>query len=249
LVANALQAQQESIRSQDEAIERQERLLQAQRSEINELRTINSDVVEKKRIALQKRGPTPSTAYRTASTRSTDWLPATTDSTMRARMNPQATAAKSAKPSVPPTTKAATQPATTRASSLPPTKIAAPAIAPLLASEDAASDSESSDIVTAEKLAGLAIESDSEACRDAAKEQRAAANADDSSDKLFHLRKALRLCPANAELHHSLGKVYASMNRSSDAKQAFEEALKADPTFSAAKSSLDNLTERTEQRF
>jgi hypothetical protein len=249
LVANALQAQQESVRSQDEAIERQERLLQAQRSELNELRTMNSDVVEKKRIALQKRGPNPMATYRTASARSTEWLPTTTDNTMRARMNPTLDSGKPSRTSAlsAKTTSVKTQ--SNRGAAALPSKSVAPSIAPKLVNDEASSDSDGSDAVTAEKLAGLATESDSEACHDASKEQRAATKATDSSDKLFHLRKALRLCPANAELHHALGKVYASMNRTTDAKQAFAEALKADPTFGAAKSSLNNLTEQSEGRF
>jgi hypothetical protein len=243
LVANALQAQQESVRSQDEAIERQERLLQAQRSEINELRNMNSDEIEKKRIALQRRGPTPVTGYRTASTRSSDSLSTSSGTAMRARMNPKAVTSKPSRASTSTTSKVTAQ----KPAAATDTKTASAKAAPKR--EDALPFTESDDTTTADELAGLSTKSDSASCQDAAKEQRAAATAADSSDKLFHLRKALRLCPENAELHHELGTVYASMNRASDAKQEFEEALKADPTFSAAKTSLENLTEQPEERF
>jgi Flp pilus assembly protein TadD len=64
----------------------------------------------------------------------------------------------------------------------------------------------------------------------------------DSSDKLFHLRRALRLCPQNAPIHHELGKVYAAMDRSSDAEQEFKQALELDPAYEAAQESLDRIT-------
>jgi hypothetical protein len=251
LVANALQAQQESIRSQDEAIERQERLLQVQRSELTELRNINPDLVEQKRIALRKRGPAP-TSMRTASLNSQEQPSSATH--VRARYNPAAALPKVSSAST--STRRATasnrgaDPFNTKTPS--PKERTALRVPPKLPSAPAQSD-----ITTAEgsseelfEPAGL-NESDSRSeCETAASENRAATAATDPSDKLLHLRKALRLCPSNAELHHELGKVYSTMERTSDAENAFKEALKVDPTFSAAQQSLRSLrSANITQRF
>jgi Flp pilus assembly protein TadD len=72
-------------------------------------------------------------------------------------------------------------------------------------------------------------------------ERDLAVEASDNSDKLFHLRRALRLCPNSAPLHHELGKVYASMQRTKDAEGEFQQALSIDPSFSAAKKELGAL--------
>ena len=73
LIGNALQAQQEKLDSQKESIQRQDQAIRAQRSEIEELRRMQSDtgytaartqsvnayLVEQKRLQLQRRGPSP----------------------------------------------------------------------------------------------------------------------------------------------------------------------------------------------
>lgn len=249
LVANALQAQQESLSSQNEALERQERLLKVQRSEIAELRTMNPDVVEQKRIALQRRGPEP-TPYRSAALRSGD--PFTRIDATRARFNPQAlnssrtlktrTSAQkpAAKLSVPVKEKSPRiEPkAEARVVKQSPLK---PQLTEPLAQEESADTSEPT---------RLDESSAPTTCQDTAEEQRAARAASDPSDKLLHLRKALRLCPDSAALHHELGKVYSTMNRSADASSEFQEALKVDPTFSAAKAALSELKAAdVDQRF
>ena len=60
----------------------------------------------------------------------------------------------------------------------------------------------------------------------------------DISDKLFHYRRALRLCPEKAELHNGLGELYLSLNRVADAQFEFEEALRLNPRLSQAKQNL-----------
>jgi uncharacterized protein YcfJ len=73
LIGNALQAQHEKLDSQKESIQRQDQAIRAQRSEIEELRRMQSDtgysqtrtqsvnayLVEEKRLQLRKRGPAP----------------------------------------------------------------------------------------------------------------------------------------------------------------------------------------------
>lgn len=75
-------------------------------------------------------------------------------------------------------------------------------------------------------------------CGEADKEAQQAQSVADSADKLFHLRKALRLCPNNASYHNRLGEVYQSLGRAEDAKFEFQEALRIDPTLTAAQNNL-----------
>lgn len=78
----------------------------------------------------------------------------------------------------------------------------------------------------------------SDDCRKAQKEVSDGDGAPDTSDKLFHLRRALRLCPDNASYHNKLGEVYRSLNRTADAQFEFREALNIDPGFQAARNNL-----------
>lgn len=254
LVANALQAQQESLRSQDEALERQERLLQVQRSEITELRNMNPDVVEKKRVALQRRGPEP-TYYRSAALRSSD--PFATSSTTRARLDPKSLSPAATRKSPTPMKPSATK--TSASNTVGPVKVKAipfetqpePKVAPKTPLKPQVIEPKLEDLsADSTETARLDASSAESTCENTATEQRAAAAASDPSDKLLHLRKALRLCPNSAELHHELGKVYSSMNRSTDASHEFKEALKVDPTFSAATLALNELkAQEIDQRF
>lgn len=89
---------------------------------------------------------------------------------------------------------------------------------------------------------------DSRACKEAMSERELATQAPENSDKLFHLRRALRLCPSSAPLHFELGKIYASMERTSNAEEEFKQALSLDPSMTAAKTSLSDLL-KNETRF
>ena len=62
------------------------------------------------------------------------------------------------------------------------------------------------------------------------------------ADKLFHYRRALRLCPDNALYHNGLGEIYRSLNRLDDAEYEFREALRLDPGFQTARENLSGLS-------
>lgn len=223
LIGNALQAQQESVRSQDEAIERQERMIAAQRTEITELRNLNPDVVEKKRLALQKRGPSPYATRSTNTNAPGSLARNSSDPLARLDMRSQSLSERSL----------ATQSVKT---------------APVLASDKqnrrTITQTESAKTIdegsNAKRVSMKSETSDS--CGEAEKDRTAAQNAMDSSDKLFHLRRALRLCPNNARMHHELGRVYMSMDRKNDAEHEFKQALNLDPSYAPAKQSLDLVT-------
>ena len=78
-------------------------------------------------------------------------------------------------------------------------------------------------------------------CEQAEKEALAAMSARDSQNKLFHFRRALRLCPDNANYHNGMGEVYVSINRLEDARYEFNEALRLNPKHGGAESNLLSL--------
>jgi tetratricopeptide (TPR) repeat protein len=78
-------------------------------------------------------------------------------------------------------------------------------------------------------------------CVKASNEARSAGTAREAADKLFHYRRALRLCPDNADFHNGLGEVYVSLNRNEDARYEFQEALKLQPGHSGARSNLSSI--------
>jgi tetratricopeptide (TPR) repeat protein len=214
LVGNAFQAQQESIRSQDEAIERQERMIRAQRSEVDELRRMNSDEVEKQQAALRNRGPNP-TGYKPGA--------AALQTEPRARFGSASSGSALLEREL-------TPPETVKEKPVP---------LPSIDREEAAP------VARFTKPASAAPAS----CGEAEKEAQSASTSSEQSDKLFHLRRALRLCPENASFHHELGKVYLGLNRKADAEYEFKQALAADPTFRPAKTSLEALNRKNGERF
>jgi Flp pilus assembly protein TadD len=125
-----------------------------------------------------------------------------------------------------------------------PKKIVAPvmpAAAGDISESDISAPQASNQSTTRSTSSTAASATQSKECKEALAERDRAAEASDNSDKLFHLRRALRLCPQSAPLHHELGKVYGSMQRTKDAEDEFKQALSIDPSFSAAKRELGAL--------
>lgn len=79
-------------------------------------------------------------------------------------------------------------------------------------------------------------------CSEALSEAEKADAATDSADKLFHYRRALRLCPGQAQYHIGLGQTYIAMNRKQDAQAEFQEALRIDPDSREATDLLSSVT-------
>lgn len=78
-------------------------------------------------------------------------------------------------------------------------------------------------------------------CKGATAEVSKAKSAKDSGDKLFHYRRALRICPQDASIHKELGALYASLGRKEDASFEYQEALKVNPQDEEAKSKISEL--------
>ena len=261
LIGNALQAQQEKLDSQKESIQRQDQAIRAQRSEIEELRRMQSDtgysqartqsvnayLVEEKRLQLQKRGPAPR-GLETSSRYVPPPLPARSSEPL-ARYDAKSTTRTATTAAVASTT-AATAPkkATTQshiskgieekdlasaASTQADTAKAEVVPAKAEASKEAVKETTTAKAATQAEPAG--------GCAEGKEARDAAASASDNSDKLFHLRKALRLCPNSAETHYELGQAYLHMDRAADASYEFKQALSINPGYAAAKESLKEL--------
>jgi tetratricopeptide (TPR) repeat protein len=81
-------------------------------------------------------------------------------------------------------------------------------------------------------------------CQQAVEEEANADRATEPSQQLFHLRRALRLCPEDARFHVALGKTYASMKRDEDASFEFREALRIDSSYAPALQALEELNKK-----
>lgn len=261
LIGNALQAQQEKLDSQKESIQRQEQTIRAQRSELEELRRMESDtggysaaraqsvnayLVEQKRLQLQRRGPSPS------GERLSHYSPpplASRPADPLARYNAKAPAPVPASPSR--DEESAVAPARPPALATAPKKAPATShIAKGIQEKDLASaastqvDLPEETFVEAPKSAPAKVaqtSTTSEGCVQSKEAREAAANTSDTSDKLLHLRKALRLCPNSAETHYEMGQTYLAMDRAADASYEFKQALSINPKYTAAQESLKEL--------
>ncbi len=274
LIGNALQAQQETAQSQDEALERQERMISAQRQELNELRTINPDTTsaaparsshrssqhqslspeaQRQLAQLERRGPNPRGSH---SMVAYEPPPLKRNSEPLARYNADSnSAAPRAKA---PAAQAKSQQAA--ALSIPKSEAAKPKAAELAADEPSnpASIGEA-DILDegaaeAEAQAGASslaedTQANSSACSEAAGEAQAAQSATESSQKLYHLRRAQRLCPTNSAFYTDLGSLYLSMGRVQDARNSFNDALKIDPNLQAARTGLEEVKAAGPDKF
>ncbi len=243
LIGNALQAQNEKSDAQKETLQRQEKAIRAQRSEIEELRRMQSDtgyssartqnvnayLVEQKRLQLQKRGPDPR------------------GQTSEARYSPPPLSVRSSEPLARYEAKSAPSPVKPKR-----IKTSAPGSKGIEEKDLASKASTTAHTVKREakaetgtmneqSTAKVAQNTSKSGCEEGKEAREAAASASDNSDKLFHLRKALRLCPNNAETHYDLGKAYLSMDRAADANYEFKQALSIDPSYQAARESLKDL--------
>ena len=244
LIGNALQAQQEKVDSQKETLQRQDQAIRAQRSEIDELRRMQSDtghssartqnvnayLVEQKRLQLQKRGPAPRGQSNTSS------------------YSPPPLAMKSSEPLARYEAKPAALPVETKK-----VKASAPVgkgieekdLASVASTNaEAAKTDVSTDVVALKEDTTAKVAETTKAksgCEEGKEARDTAASSSDDSDKLFHLRKALRLCPNSAETHYDLGKAYLHMDRAADANYEFKQALSIDPSFKPAQESLKEL--------
>ena len=248
LIGNALQAQQEKGDSQRETLQRQEQSIRAQRSEIEELRRMQSDtgyssarthhvnayLVEQKRLQLQKRGPAPR-----GQTETSPYNPPALS--VRAS---EPLARYDTKPTTPTTTATTTAPLVVKSSAPVGKGIEKRDLASAASMKTQVEPVEPAPVEAVKEPTTAKVVESTQAiggCAEGNEARDAAAAASDDSDKLFHLRKALRLCPQSAETHYELGKAYLHMSRAADANYEFKQALSIDPSFKPARESLKEV--------
>lgn len=230
-IGNALEAHEEVMQRQDEALERQQRIISSQQSEIKELRRLGQDTITyrapgdtgSKRVVEERASSIPlvippsiaNNTFRPSNT------PVVSNGAVwrQKDVNTVASAPKKVAP-------VEVTPKTSNVSS------AASSVKPSAVGSQVAQESSVGAMMSATESAD---------CAKAAGEVSQAQVQDDVSDKLFHYRRALRLCPSNSGYHNKLGELYLSLNRKDDAKYEFGEALKYDPSNAAAKANMSKL--------
>jgi len=228
LIGNALEAQEQMIRTQDEAIERQSRTIAAQRSEIEALRRLDRDT-----------GTSPRGRYSPA--------PAARYPTSRTIIPPANRSPATVVPAPRPVT--AARPMAGAAPVAPLRNEAAVPVKPQLTTPELIKPAEpvspelpvqpvSPSVAGSGDAAAVKSTLSSAECRNAEQEIQLARGQADSANKLFHLRRALRLCPDNPAFHVALGEAYIDLNRLTDAEFEFHEALALDPNYEPAKQRL-----------
>lgn len=208
-IGNALQAQQEAIRTQDEAIERQEKLIRAQNSELDDLRRYKQETSDNTSFSTSRSGSSKISNFSSAADEraSLDWkanLP-------YAPRDARTTASKPAA-GLSEKTLTTTAPVAVSSAAEPVARMATPN-KPKLSAD----------------------------CQSAQKEVDQGKETVDASKKLFHYRRALRLCPEDAALHNDMGEIYIALKRKDDARFEFNEALRLDPQMSKASTNLQSL--------
>lgn len=305
-IGNALEAQQKSVRTQDEALERQQKMLAAQSAEIRELRNMPRDTDsalrgafnQEARISHEARAMRKSDSYLALSEDSS--LSLSDQLNMGADISSATVKAKSSSYSDTSYNKSFSQAETTvskksmaiqpryaelsknteslRGTESQPTthKMTAPQpsienkiVEERLESQDrdasqdkisaalnertidvsntqsaqVKSESENLDPKKSEaKLIDDSTDTKSSECQKGDSEAEKAESSKEPADKLFYLRRAIRLCPSNASLHKKLADEYGQLGRNEDAKASYEDALKLDPSMLEAKKGIAALS-------
>jgi len=233
MIGHAIEGQQDTIRAQDEVIERQGFQLRAQKKEIDELRRLSQDSV-----GFSDRGAQHGNQQRSSlpATRTYQGPPPTVES--RTILSESVIASRSA------TDNSVTEPRfgqqVARAGSMHQRDMQAAQEQEPARGAFGWQEPTRMEPAQAERALPPVISPDlaSPECQRATEEARKAKQASEIADKLFHYRRALRLCPESPDYHNGLGEVYLSLNRYDDAAYEFQEALKRDPSFRPA---LDNM--------
>ena len=230
-IGNAFEAQEKTIHAQEEVLQRQERLITTQQGEIEELRRISQD-----RVTFNAPEQSPLVDGTAVAGRALQ--PAFgRESSQETSGAAEIREAALIEPAQPPTRLNGAYFGS--AAAVQPKMLGSAPADPVRGAYDWQSNQRTPDSAVMEKQPETAAVS--EACTEAEKEVKSAVGTDALADKLFHYRRALRLCPNNPVFHNGIGEVYISLQRVGDAEYEFQEALRLDPGYSPAKQNLDTL--------
>lgn len=233
-VGNVVEGQEKVIRTQDEAIERHERIINAQRGEIDELRRAQQDGP----LASLRRGQIQHSKTAAVAPLSVPKFDALKPTPMRgvAKLG-SAPNMRERDLSMQESGSALRQSFSEREASTTVSNVSQ--AEPKLG--DIRSTAQSEAGVVGNSVGALAPQREVSDCVQAGQEANKASSSFELADKLFHLRRALRLCPDKAEYHNELGEVYSALNRKADAAFEFRETLRLDPDNQDARNNLQSL--------
>ncbi len=217
-IGTSLEQQEDVARYQDEAIERHERIIQAQRSELVELRRMNQD---------SSFGDRQSASLRSGFAPSLDLRPNAEDrpggigEAVKRELDNQDELNSQVRMGAP----------------------AAPSVAARLPRPESVggrwdqTSQEAEHAMARNPSTGVFDQ-----CGKADQEIDKASAVSDSADKLFHLRRAIRLCPEQPRFRLALGDYYAANSRQSEAKVEYERAKKLSRDSSLAEDKISKLS-------
>ena len=244
MIGNSLEAREKTLLAQDEDINRREQAIQAQRRELEELRRQNGDGT----TVGMSAGPRGQVSRTDAALVDPDherlaraYARAHPLREGEVKAGKKQAAAESVKPSARKSIPVIEMPAEADAADAPTAKPQeAQAFATDARQEDAGKGAyDWSQSAFSEKSQESALGSSE--CETAREEIEKGESVRETADKLFHYRRALRLCPNNAEYHVKLAEVYQSLDRPTDAAYEFKEALNLDPENNGAHAGLASL--------
>lgn len=268
MIGNTLESQEVSMRTQDEAIERQEQRIAAQRGEIDELRRINQDDSGKGATGARGSSSTYNAAAYNRGYPQREKVKLNPPAVARTQVSASAGVPARAGATAAATTSYADSAAVSRAVPVQNRAVLAERSAEepkaklgslrendlgvqadtqaeqlthntAVIGEVEQTDSYSQQAASPQVLdSAEALRSMSPQCKEAHSEAGRARLVEDSADKLYHYRRALRLCPGTAQYHLELGETYLAMNRASDAEFELREALRLDPQLATAEQLL-----------
>lgn len=236
-IGNALEAQQKSIRTQDEALERQQKILAAQNAEIQDLRGTSTDLPGRHSRAMPVITGSTTDARGSLSRDSsfTEQLNTGADSAY-ARNTVSMNAARDRSQAVAAQTVNSDN---MNESSSMNDKVQA-------AKSDTLKEVDLSEVARGETAPAARMattdSSESAECQKAQTESQKAESATEGADKLFYLRRAIRLCPSKAVYHKNLADQYLSLGRNEDAKTAYEDAVRLDPSLKEASQAMSAIS-------
>jgi len=211
-IGNALEAQQQAIRTQDEAIERQDKMIKAQNAELEELRRSARDGSHYQGpVALKPSASVKGLSRRPLTERDLTRRGAGLSETTVAAGDKEGLAAYRWDENTEPQSKTG-------------------------AAKETSFTKEELNLDRSLASSDLTPE-----CRKAFDEVSRITPDTEKSERLFYYRRALRLCPGEAAFHNGLGEVYLVLNRREDAEFEFREALRLNPAYETARNNLKSI--------
>lgn len=238
LIGNAIEEQQKAISSYDERMQRQHQAISMQRSEMRELRQFGQDIDGSAGPAgYVNKGDYMGSDRHLGARQPVGIKSASLRAELKPAESPQRGRIENVKPSLPATV------VVDGASLDEGAPIAGNEQQWVAVESDASRAAHNWESASSQNLI-KSTSFETVECKNARDEVQRAKTLSEAADKLFHYRRALRLCPNVAAFHNELGELYLSLDRAGDAEYEFAQALKIDPDYQPAQRNLTVLSNR-----